>query len=142
MGRQPAKKPVVIDLVDSDSDIEIIHHTIVVLDDEVPPAKPGRSGPALQQVCCLIQPMRTINLTALKGGNPSQPSLSTVKVEGAPFSVVKMEASPHPTNPGNYRRVELDPPCGRVVIGDNETDSDIASEVDDEYSHAKVCDSS
>jgi len=140
MGRQPAKKPVVIDLVDSDSDIEIIHHTIVVLDDEVPLAKPGRSGPALQQVCCLIQPMRTRDLTVLKRGNPSQSSLSTVKVESTPFSVVKMEASSHPINPGNYRRIELDPPCGQVVTGDNETDSDVTSEVDDEYSHAKVCD--
>lgn len=49
MGRRPAKNPVVIDLVDSDSDIEIIHHAIVILDDEKPP-KPGPSRPTTQQV--------------------------------------------------------------------------------------------
>jgi hypothetical protein len=49
MGRQPAKNPVVIDLVESDSDIEIIHHAIVILDDETPP-KPGPSRPKRQQV--------------------------------------------------------------------------------------------
>ena len=50
MGRRPAKSPVVIDLVDSDSDIEIIHHAIVVLDDERPP-EPGPSRPTTWQVC-------------------------------------------------------------------------------------------
>ena len=54
MGRQPAKSPVVIDLVDSDSDIEIIHHTIVVLDDDTPP-EPGPSRPTTQQVCTPTQ---------------------------------------------------------------------------------------
>jgi len=50
MGRQPAKNPVVIDLVDSDSDIEIIHHAIVIPDDETPP-RPGRSRPTIREVC-------------------------------------------------------------------------------------------
>lgn len=49
MGRQSAKNPVVIDLIDSDSDVEIIHHAIVILDDETPP-KPGSSRPTTQQV--------------------------------------------------------------------------------------------
>ena len=56
MGRQPAISPVVIDLVDSDSDIEIIHHTIVVSDDEAPPEQ-GPSRPTTRQVC----PLRMIN---------------------------------------------------------------------------------
>ena len=66
MGRQPAKNPVVIDLVDSDSDsdIEIIHHAIVVLDDEVPPEKPGRSRRTPQQVCL----PRTINMVNYNTG--------------------------------------------------------------------------
>lgn len=49
MRRQPAKSPVVIDLVDSDSDIEIIHHAIVVFDDEAP-SRPGPSRPTTQRV--------------------------------------------------------------------------------------------
>lgn len=48
MGKQRTKDPVVIDL-DSDSDIEFIHHAFVILDDETPP-KPGPSRPATQQV--------------------------------------------------------------------------------------------
>lgn len=139
MGRQPAKTPVVIDLVDSDSDIEIIHHTITVLDDEVPPAKPGRSRPAPQQVCYPVWSMRTQKLTAIKEGTPSQSSHPNVKVEGTPFPVVKMEASSHPVTPGNQRRAERDLSCGQVVTGDSGTDSDTVSEVDDRYSHAKVC---
>jgi len=139
MGRQPAKTPVVIDLVDSDSDVEIIHHTIMVLDDEVPPAKPGPSRPAPQQVCYPVRSMRIQNLTAIKKGAPSRSSHSNVKVEGIPFPVVKMEASSHSVNPGNQRRAERDPSCGQVVTGDSGTDSDTVSEVDDEYSHAKVC---
>ena len=79
-------------------------------------------------------------MIAINIGIPSQPSLSTVKMEGTPFSVVKMEASPHPINPGNRRRPELDPPYGQVVTSDDDADSDTASEVDDKYSHAKVCD--
>ena len=138
MSRRPTKKPVVIDLVDSDSDIEIIHHRIVVLDDEVPPVKPGRSRPAPQQVRCPIQSMRIQGLMAIKKGISSQSSLSTVKVEGSSFSVVKMEVSSHPIDPGNHRSAELDPLCGQVVTGDNDTDSDTTSEVDDKYSHAKV----
>jgi hypothetical protein len=141
MGRQPAKKPVVIDLVDSDSDIEIIHHAIVVLDDEAPPVKPDRSRPAPQQVCCPVQSTRIQDLTAVRKGIPSQSSLSTVKVEGTPFPVVKMEASSHPIDPGNHREGELDPSCAQAVTGNNDTDSDTASEVDNEYSHTKVCNS-
>lgn len=34
--------------------------------------------------------------------------------------------------------MELDPPHGQVITGGDETYSDIASEVDDEYSHEKV----
>lgn len=49
MGRRRAQNPVVIDLVDSDSEIEIIHHTIMILDDETPP-EPGPSRPTTKQV--------------------------------------------------------------------------------------------
>ena len=34
--------------------------------------------------------------------------------------------------------MELDPPCGQVITGSDEAYSDVASEVDDEYSHEKV----
>lgn len=69
MGRQPAKSPVVIDLVDSDSDIEIIHHTIVVLDDETPP-KPGHSRSTLQQVCLLHTLIQNTGSDSHKERNP------------------------------------------------------------------------
>jgi len=86
--------------------------------------------------------MRIQNLTAIKKGAPSQSSHPNVKVEGTPFPVVKMEASSHSVNPGNQRRAEHDPSCGQVVTGDSGTDSDTGSEVDDRYSHAKVCNGS
>lgn len=50
MGRRPAKDPVVIDLVDSDSDIEIIHHAIVILDDETHPEPGPSKREVMQQV--------------------------------------------------------------------------------------------
>ena len=50
MGGRPAKSPVAINLTDSDDDIEIIHHIIVVSDDEAPPEQ-GPSRSTIQQVC-------------------------------------------------------------------------------------------
>ena len=138
MGKQQTKKPVVIDLIDSDdSDIEIIHHSIMVLDDEMPPAKSGPSRP--HQVCCPIQSMGMQGLIVIKRGIPSQPSLPAVKAEGTPLPTVEMEASTHLTDLESYKRAELDPSYGQVIASINEADSDTASEADDKYIHAKVC---
>jgi len=139
MGRRPAKSPVVIDLVDSDSDIEIIHHTIVVLDDETHP-EPGPSTLTTQQVCTPAQLDGRQVLTTVKRGLPSRSPLPAVKVEGTPLPIVKVEVPPYPTGIGNHPRAEHGPLCGQGVAGHAETDSDTVSEVDDQYTHAKVCD--
>ena len=140
MGRQPPKSPVVIDLVDSDSDIEIIHHTIVVLDDEAPP-KPSLSRSTLQQVCRPIRSIRIQALTVTKRGIPLQQPLAAVKVEDTPLPIVKVETTSHSFDSGDHRSqgTELDLPCGWSTTDCNETDSDTVSEVDDKYSHARVC---
>lgn len=139
MGRQPAKSPVVIDLVDSDSDIEIIHHTIVVLDDETPP-EPGPSRPATLQVRHPTQLSGSLVLTAVKRGPSLHSHFPTVKLEGAPPPVVKVEVSPCHTGIGNYQQAEHGPLCGQSATALDETDSDAVSEVDDQYAHVKVCD--
>ena len=133
MGRQSAKSPVVIDLVDSDSDIEIIHHTIVVLDDEAPPQ------PTTRQVCTLrTRSIRGQALTATKRGIQSRPPLPAVKVEGTTLPTVKPEASPTPVDTGSNQRTGLNPSFRQGITGHDESDSDITSEVDEQYSHAKV----
>ena len=77
-------------------------------------------------------------LTVIKQGSSSQSSLPAVKVERTPIQIVKMETFSRATDLGNHRRMELDPPCGQVITGSDEAYSDVASEVDDEYSHEKV----
>lgn len=88
-----------------------------------------------------VQPTTVRVLTAVKRGNSSQLPLPTVKVEGTPLPMVKTEVSSNPTDSGNCGREELDPSSGQGITGCDETDSDTASAVDDEYSHTRVCDS-
>lgn len=134
MGRQPAKSPVVIDLVDSDSDIEIIHHTIMVLDDETPPE------PTTQQVCTPTLLSARWVLMAVKRGLSLHSPLPAVKVEGIPLPIVKVEVPPCPTGTGNHQKAEHGPLYGPGATGIDETDSGAVSEVDDQYAHVKVCD--
>lgn len=68
-----------------------------------------------------------------KRGLPSQSAFPTVKVEAAPLPIVKVEHSLCPSTD-----VGVDHLCGQSTAGLGETDSDVASEVDDQYGHAKV----
>jgi len=62
-----------------------------------------------------------------------------VKVEGTPLPIVKVEVPPYPTGLGNHQRAEQGSSCGQSATGFDETDSDVVSDMDDQYVHAKVC---
>ena len=79
-------------------------------------------------------------LTTVKRGLSSHSPLPAVKVEGTPLPIIKAEVPPCPTGIGGRRRAEHGPLCGESATSLDETDSDIVSEVDDQYAHAKVRD--
>ena len=134
MGRRPTKDPEVIDLVESDSDIEIICHKIPISDDEIPP-KSGPSRLTTQQVRPpSSQQISTRPLTTTKTKRETSLRLCppNPKAKGTFPPTVKTE--PLANLAGGDHSV------GQIAAGSDETDSDTTSEVDDRYDHAKVCD--
>lgn len=68
----------------------------------------------------------------MKRGTPSQSRSSTAKAKRTPLPALKVEP---PTG-----SAESNPLFGQGATDCDETSSDAASELDDEYTHAKVCD--
>ena len=98
-------------------------------------------APQDQQHSRCVLPTQLIRrqvLTTVKRGVPLHSPLLAAKVEGTPHPLVKVEASPCPTDIGSHQREEE--PSYEQSVAVIETDSDIASEVDDRYAHSRVCD--
>ena len=71
-------------------------------------------------------------LTVLKRGVHSQLRSSNTGVGRTPLPSVKVESSANSAEPN--------PPFEQSITGRDEVDSDTASDLDEGYSHAKVCD--
>jgi len=81
-------------------------------------------------------------LTVIKRGTSSKSPLPTIKVEGTPLPIIKMEVPSHPTPSESHGQAESDPSYGQSTPECDGADSDTVSEVDEKYSHEKVCDNS